>query len=200
LNDESEDKFVKEEYFDNRLQEKIMKVIDIGYTADKTGMKELVELSQDVLEGVRFIEEKKLVQKWQESLMKDTGLAAFGENEVRDLLQQGAVDILMISEDIKKKRIIYSCEACKTVDEVTSKLTLSGTPEFKVSEQKCKNCTSTSLVVDEIKDLVVELGEQAESSGSRIEIISSSTEEGQILLHFGGIVALLRYNPNPDMY
>ncbi|MHA1166284.1 MAG: peptide chain release factor aRF-1 [Candidatus Hodarchaeales archaeon] len=194
------EKFVKEEYLDKRLNSKVMKIIDIGYSADKTGMKELVDLSQDVLEGVRFIEEKKLVQKWQEHLMKDTGLAVFGENEVRDLLQQGAVDILLLSEDVKKRRVYYSCEACGTSDEVTSNVTKSGKPEFNVSDHKCKNCTSTSLVIDEIKDLIVELGEKAESSGSRVEIISSTTEEGQILLHFGGIVAILRYNPNPAAY
>jgi peptide chain release factor subunit 1 len=194
------DRFAKADYLDNRIKTKLLKTIDIGYSSDKTGMKELVDQSHDVLEGVRFVEEKKLVQKWQDHLMKDTGLATFGENEVRELLIQGAVDVLLVSENVKKKRVFYSCEACRTKHEETVPVNEAGKPKFDLSTRKCKNCSSTSLVVDEIKNLVVELGDLAESYGSKVEIISATTEEGQILLHFGGIVAILRYNPNPVNY
>ncbi|MFW9990617.1 MAG: peptide chain release factor aRF-1 [Candidatus Odinarchaeota archaeon] len=194
------ERFAKADFLDKRLATKIMKIIDIGYVSDKTGLKDLVEQSQDVLEGVRFVEEKRLVQKWQDHLMRDTGMATFGENEVRELLVQGAVDTLLVSENVKKRRVYYSCEACKTKHEETAGVNKTGEPIFDLSARKCKNCSSTSLVIDEVKDLVVELGDLAVESGSIIEVISATTEEGQILLHFGGIVAFLRYNPNPDNY
>ncbi|MFW9780124.1 MAG: peptide chain release factor aRF-1 [Candidatus Heimdallarchaeota archaeon] len=44
--------------------------------------------------------------------------------------------------------------------------------------------------------LILELGELAEKTGTRVEIISPQTEEGRKIQSFGGICAILRYKIN----
>ncbi|MHA2363663.1 MAG: peptide chain release factor aRF-1, partial [Candidatus Hodarchaeales archaeon] len=57
-------KLVEDNHLDNRLQPKVLRVLDVGMVSDKEGMAELVDKAQEVLEGTRFLEEKRLVQKW----------------------------------------------------------------------------------------------------------------------------------------
>jgi peptide subunit release factor 1 (eRF1) len=46
------------------------------------------------------------------------------------------------------------------------------------------------------KDIVDILEELAFQIGSKVEVISSGTEEGSMLRTFGGIAAILRYRPS----
>ncbi|MHA1871076.1 MAG: peptide chain release factor aRF-1, partial [Promethearchaeota archaeon] len=64
----------------------------------------------------------------------------------------------------------------------------------KLSEKSCPKCKNTQLYIKHYVSLLEDLGEIAESLGTRVEIISTETEEGETLLNtFGGIAALLRY-------
>jgi peptide chain release factor subunit 1 len=50
------------------------------------------------------------------------------------------------------------------------------------------------MTVAEKKDVVDDLGELAELSNTDVEVISTETEEGQMLKNaFGGIAAMLRF-------
>jgi len=61
----------------------------------------------------------------------------------------------------------------------------------------CPKCNTLTLVVAEVKDLIEDFAELAEQVGSSVEIISTSTEEGQMLKNsFGGIAATLRFKPS----
>ncbi len=86
------------EHFDKRLKEKIVGIKDLGYGGDKSGINELVAESNDILEGVVLIEEKRLVHKFLDAIM--VGKANYGEKEVRQNLLMGAVDILRVSKGI----------------------------------------------------------------------------------------------------
>ena len=143
-----------------------------------------------MLKGVRYVEEKKLVQKFLDHLMKETGLAAYGEEEVRQLLIAGAVDTLLLSDKLSLKRAIVSCASCNYTTNFTIDDTKKDTNNLE--KKTCPSCGS-SLAITEYKDIIEELGELAEKSGAKIEIISTETEEGAQLYSFGGIAALLRY-------
>ena len=52
-------------------------------------------------------------------LVDENGLASYGEAEVRHNLAIGAVEILLLSEDLKKKRLVYHCPSCKAKTEKT---------------------------------------------------------------------------------
>ena len=90
-------------------------------------------------------------------------------------------------------RVKVTCAQCN----YTSYKTVEGKKleDFKTEIQgmKCPDCSSSLLNITETKDLVEDLGELAEQSGAKVEIISSDTEEGQELIHFTGIAAILRY-------
>jgi peptide subunit release factor 1 (eRF1) len=56
----------------------------------------------------------------------------------------------------------------------------------------CTNCGSVDYDVIE-RDMVDVLEDIAFQVGSKVEVISSGTEEGSMFKTFGGVAALLRY-------
>jgi peptide chain release factor subunit 1 len=60
--------------------------------------------------------------------------------------------------------------------------------------QQCPKCNAPSLSVAETRDLIDDYADTAEQVGANIEVISTETEEGQMLKNsFGGIAAILRF-------
>ncbi|MFW9914318.1 MAG: peptide chain release factor aRF-1 [Candidatus Thorarchaeota archaeon] len=188
----TKDHFAKDGFLDPRLQEKMVGApIDTGYASDAEGIRDLIAKGEDRLKGVRLLEEKALLQRFLDNLYKDTGLISYGEAEVRELLNKGAVRTLLLSDGLELSNVCIKCDSCEqeyaqtTADVEKLKEELAGT--------QCKKCGSSLLQINEVQDLVENLGSLAEESGAKVEIISAQTEEGAILLNFGGIAALLRY-------
>jgi peptide chain release factor subunit 1 len=48
--------------FDRRLSSKILKIVDVSYGGEN-GFNQAIELSADALSNVKFVQEKKLIQK-----------------------------------------------------------------------------------------------------------------------------------------
>ena len=139
----TKDSFVDDKYLHHELRKKIMGVKDITYT-DESGIRELINASKDLLEGVAIVHQKQLMDRFMKQLVKE-GNVAYGKADVENALTAGAVEILMLSE--------------------------------KIGEE-----------------LMDKLFDAAQSSGTRVEIISDNFEEGaQLLNTFGGIAAILRY-------
>ena len=66
--------------------------------------------------------------------------------------------------------------------------------EENLNDKQCNNCDAQSIIIENNQDLIDDLAELAESSNTDVEIISSETEEGQMLNKaFGGIAAILRF-------
>ena len=187
-------KLVEDGHFDNRLQVKVMRVVDIGMVSDKEGMAELIEKSKEILEGTRFLEEKEYVQKWLNMVYTDDDKATYGEAEIRKAIELSALDTLLASEEIDMWRVELTCQ---NSDE-SKFLTIPKNELSKVEANPSSyfpECTSV-VQIKEFKDLVEELGEKALEQGAHVEIISSATEEGQQLIHFGGFAGILRYSIN----
>ena len=185
--------FEKGEYLDYRLREKIIGVVDTAYTGEQ-GVKEILEKAPEIMRNVRYIEERKIVQRFLYEVGHDTGLATYGEREVRRALEAGIVDTLLISEAIDVTRVTVSCTSCGyTYHESMKSYEAMGFTQSLLGKQ-CPKCGNPTLEVTEEKDLIEELAEIAEAAGSKVEIISPETEEGHMLLKsFGGIAAILRY-------
>jgi len=104
----TKDYFVNEEYLHHELRKKILGVVDTSYT-NEFGLQELLDNAKSLFEEMDINREKKLVQKFLEEVVKDKGLAAYGEKEIREYIQIGAVNTLLISEAgpiAKKKELI----------------------------------------------------------------------------------------------
>ncbi len=182
----TKEEFYKGEYLHHELQKKVIGLFDVGYT-DESGLYELVEKAEDALQELDLIREKKLMNRFLKEVVKD-GLAAYGEEEVRRYLTLGAVDILLLSEDLRLERVRYRCPMCGVEKEIT----------VRDETKKKVVCEKDGVEMEEIdrRDVVLELSELAEQSGAKVEILSTESEEGAMLLNaFGGIAAILRFKP-----
>ncbi|PIN92199.1 peptide chain release factor 1 [Candidatus Pacearchaeota archaeon CG_4_10_14_0_2_um_filter_31_10] len=86
------------------LKDKIKAIKDIGY-ADEEGLKNLVTECQDVLSGEIIAEEKKIMNEFLSSLAKQPEMVVYGEQETKKALSLGALKILLLTNDIKKKQL-----------------------------------------------------------------------------------------------
>jgi len=181
----SKDFFIKEGYLNHELQKKIIDTFDTGYT-DEYGLREMVEKARDALSSLDLMREKNLMQRLLEEIRKpDGGLAAYGEDNVKLALQSGAVETLLVSEDIRKSKIDLKCPKCGFKNEMI----VSHIPD----EIKCDKC-GEDMEIEKEEDLVRQLFRSAEAVGTKIEMISGESEEGELLkTAFGGLAAMLRY-------
>lgn len=189
----SKEKFVDDEALDYRLREKILDVVDIGYTGVE-GIRALVDRVKDKIENVKYIEEKQLMQKFMQEVSKDHGLATYGIEQVSKALQYGAVDTLIISEKLSSVKLKLECSNCDYEEYRTVSENEIQNVEDDVQEEICPECNSSTFSVVKSVSVIEDLGEIAESTGTDVEIISSDTEEGEMLYStFGGVVAILRF-------
>lgn len=66
--------------------------------------------------------------------------------------------------------------------------------EEELGKEACPNCGNTTLSLIEKTDLLDLLADLAEGKGVTVEVISTETEEGAMLLKsFGGVAAILRF-------
>lgn len=93
--------FLTGDYLNNELKKKVIGVKDLSYTGE-FGLNELVDKSGDLLAQESIIKEKNLVNKVLEMLAKHPEKVAYGREEVEKALEMGAVDMLLLSEDIEE--------------------------------------------------------------------------------------------------
>ena len=180
--------FYEGDYLHYELKDKVITTIDTSYTGEE-GIREVIAKSADVLDNLDIMHEKNLVQKFIKELTKEKGLFSYGEDEVRRNLVMGAVDTLLLSEDLTSMRKKFVCPSCGTEKYFTVKTQA----EADRIEERCPNCNEL-LKEEESQDLADDFVEKAEEMNTDIEFISTETEEGmQLLRAFGGIAAILRY-------
>jgi len=185
--------FVDGDYLNYTLKQKILAVIDTAY-AEEQGVEEVVEKSSEILQKVRYFEEKKLVQDFLYEVGHDTGLAIYGENDVRNALLQGIVKQLLLSEDLNKLRVKIKCSSCGYTEYKTIRRSDLAQLEQKLIGSDCTKCNNSTLAIAETEDLIDELATLADNAGTEVEIISSQTEEGvELKESFGGIAAILQH-------
>lgn len=185
--------FAKGNYIQYTLKEKILSTVNTPYTGEG-GIGEVVEKSSEILNEVRYTEEKRLVQNFLYELGHDTGLASYGEDEVRKALYNGVVKILLVSDELESNRVTIQCSYCNHTEGVKIKGRVQETIEMEYAAQACPKCSTFNLKVQEIKDIVDELAEIADQTGTEVEVISTRSEEGvELKQSFGGIAAILRY-------
>ena len=183
----TKEEFVEGGFLHHELQRKVLAALDVSYT-DESGLYELVDAAQEQLADLEVTQDKEIMRRFMKELVSDKGLAAYGEKEVRHNLELGAVDVLLLSEDLRKTRakIVCTNRSCDYTDSQTR----SGSSEPVGTCLKC----SSPLTIEEEVDIVSDLSKLAEMSGAEVKIISTEFEEGaQLFRAFGGIAAILRY-------
>jgi len=111
----TKDEFIDNEYLPTQLREKIIGRVDIGDT-DESGLKELVQKSQDILADQEIIHEKKILERFFETLGHKPDLATLKEPDTLIALQYGAVDTLILSKTLDKDIAKKLKELAKKID------------------------------------------------------------------------------------
>jgi len=104
--------FVDSGLITNELKKKILGIKDLSYT-EEFGLEELVDKSQDILAQEEVADEKKIVNKFLELLATKQNMVAYGEAEVRRVLDMGTVDTLLLSEALGDDKIVEFEEIAK---------------------------------------------------------------------------------------
>ncbi len=187
----TKEEFLNGEYLHYELQKKVLVVLDTSYSG-REGVRELVEKASDTLADVRLIEEKKLVQRFLAEVNKPGGLAIYGLPRILDALQKANVEVILVSDDLDTVRLEAKCRKCGTSKSEVTLASAKVREKQEMTSTGCSKCGGMDYDVIE-KDIVDILEEMAFQISSRVEVISSGTEEGSMLKSFGGIAAILRY-------
>ncbi|MBI2076589.1 MAG: peptide chain release factor aRF-1 [Candidatus Aenigmarchaeota archaeon] len=175
--------FLKEGYLHDAARKKILGTVDTSYTGEY-GLHEALERGKDLIKEASVLKEKKILQKFFEELQKPHGMAVYGFENVVKVTEQGAADIIIASERLSLEEVEYECDCGMKKRFVNL---------FEKNKQTCGTCKKQMKILGE-KDLLVALEELANNYGTKLEVVSADTREGQQFFELGGVAALLRYN------
>jgi len=181
------DEFLDGDYLHHELQDMVLGKFDVAYT-DESGLYDLVDAADDVLAEHEMLRDKELMEDFFKQL-HNGDKATYGFDQTRQNLNMGAVEQLLISEDLRKDVVAYTCE--NGHDEYDLINSSAGT-----DDHECSRCGATIDADDgEREDAIDHLMELADQRGTETVFISTDFEKGeQLLTAFGGVAGLLRYS------
>jgi len=183
--------FAEKDYLHYSLRDKVH-LVDTSYSGEE-GVREAIKKSENLLKELRMVEEQRLVRKFLNEVTKERGSAVYGEKEVLRALRSRLIDILLVSEDIDRFRVKIKCGSCGAEFEYTLHEEELNVKLPELLSQPCPKCGVKSLQAMEQKPMVDVYIEEAEKVGAKVELISSSHEEGEMLRRaFGGAAGLLK--------
>jgi len=184
----TKDFVVKNDYFHHEIVKIIAKTtFDVGYS-NESGIRELVGNAGQMMGEIELDAERKVMDVFLSELIKTHPKATYGQQMVKQALDQGAVQKLLISEALRKNTITLQCGGCRHEWKITigRMEAMPNCPSCDVSGDKAKELENVSLI-DELSVMAVK-------SNTELVYISVDTEEGsQLMLGFGGLAAILRY-------
>lgn len=174
--------------FDPRLQTKVLKVVDVSYGGEN-GFNQAIELSAEVLSNVKFIQEKKLIGRYFDEISQDTGKYCFGVTDTLQALEMGAVETLIVWENIDMTRLTLKNHA---KDEVV--VLHLNTEQEKDKTNFVDKETGVELELADRLPFLEWLANNYKTFGATLEIVTDRSQEGsQFCKGFGGVGGILRY-------
>lgn len=184
--------FIEIADLDHRIKDKILGTVDTSYT-DESGIKEVLDKSEDLLKEVGIIQERKIIEKFLEAVAK-TSLAIYGFQDVIDAVNIAKVSTIIVSEGLDWTVLKFKCLSDKSrfIKVVKNKYEVSDAiSRFENNSSDCEGLKSELVEELDLYDYFIEI---AQATGAKVELISVETLEGkQFLETFGGIGAFLRY-------
>lgn len=174
--------------FDPRLVAKILKVVDVSYGGEN-GFNQAIELAAESLANVKFVQEKKLIQKYFDEISQDTGKYCFGIDDTLKALELGAVETLIVWENLDTTRYVLRNAAGEEIVVHVNK------EQEKDREKFIDKSTNTEMEqACESQSLLEWFAEKYKEFGANLEFVTNRSQEGaQFVKGFGGIGGLLRY-------
>jgi peptide chain release factor subunit 1 len=174
--------------FDNRLAVKIIRTVDVSYGGEN-GFNQAIELSAESLQNVKFVQEKRLIQKYFDEISLETGKYCFGIDDTFKALDLGAVETLIVWENLEITRhTLRDSEGTQHI------LMLTKEQEQDKSKFLDKITGAEMEQAEEPQSLLEWLAENYRQFGANLEFVTDrSTEGNQYVRGFGGFGGILRY-------
>jgi len=163
-------------------------MVDVSYGGEN-GFNQAIELSADTLGAVKLLKEKKLLQKYMDEISQDTGKYCFMVDDTLKALEIGAVEDLIIWENLDSDRIVLRNSS-------TSEETVVHLSKEQQGENKHCHDKETGVELEEIdNEPVVEwFANNYKQFGCNLEFVTDRSGEGtQFVKGFGGIGGILRW-------
>merc|ERR1719245_2831836 len=187
---------VTNDLFDPRLEAILIKpLLDVSYGGEN-GFNQAIELSAETLKNVKFIQEKRLITKFLDEVAQDTGKYCFGIRDTITGLEMGAVETLIVWENLELKRIVIKSPQSGT--EETHYLTAD-----QAKNEKLYRDAETGEQLDVVSNMLfVEwIVENYKTFGTKLEFITDRSQEGnQFCKGFGGVGGIMRYSVEFEQY
>jgi len=182
--------------FDQRLAAIVMPpLLDISYGGE-AGFNQAIELASETLKNVKFIQEKKLVTKFLDEVSMDTGKYCFGIKDTMEGLAAGAVETLILWEELDLKRVVIKNPHTDTTEIVFVTPQQEKDPSLYVDK-----ATGVELKVEESEAFLDWIVMTYKTFGTKLEIITDRSQEGnQFVRGFGGVGGLMRYRLEFDQF
>jgi peptide chain release factor subunit 1 len=179
----TKEEFADGDYLHHEIQEKVLGLFDVAYT-DESGLYDLVDSAEEALADAEVMKDKKVMERFFDEL-HGGDLATYGFAPTRKNLNMGAVETLLISEDLREDVAVFDCDGREEYEVVDSRRS---TPEHA-----CEDGSEAELL--EREDVIDHLIELADERGTETKFISTDFEKGEQLYDaFGGIAGILRYS------
>lgn len=173
---------------DYRLGPKIVSVVDVSYGGEN-GFNQAIELAADSLASVKFVQEKRLIQKYFDEISLETGKYCFGLDDTFRALEMGAVETLIVWENLELTRYVLK-------DSTDSEHVLMLDPEQEKDRSRFLD-KATGLEMEQVEEpqpLLEWIAENYKQFGTNLEFVTDRSQEGmQFCKGFGGIGGILRY-------
>lgn len=175
---------LKSDAFDARLSSIVIKLVDINY-GGLNGLNQAIELSQDTIQNVKYIREKKVLDQFFKEIALDTGKYLFGADEIFDALESGAIEELIVDED-------STLQVARVHDKKTGTI---NEPQIKVFN--LNDPISEKYEIIDHENFTEWLAKNYTTLGFKLNFVTDKTAEGvQFCTSFGGVGAILRYKLN----
>lgn len=174
--------------FDPRLQTKVIKLVDVSYGGEN-GLNQAIELAQESLQNVKFVQEKLLVSKFFQEIAVDSGKFCSGVVETMKCLEEGAIETLIVFEGLDYIRLSLKNKETQKISVIYLK------PE-QLADPKYYTDVETKAKLEQVDQMPLTewIAEFYQNYGADLEFITNKSPEGfQFLQGFGGIGGLLRY-------
>jgi peptide chain release factor subunit 1 len=174
--------------FDLRLKEIIVASVDVSY-GGINGFNQAIELSADTLGNVKFLQEKKLISSYFDEISQDTGKYVFGVKDTMTALEMGAVEKLIIYENLETHRVTL-----KNSQSGDTEVTYLTPAQLSDPKNFIDKATGADLETEEKSDLVEWMAENFKQYGCSLDFVTDNSQEGaQFVRGFGGIGGIMRW-------
>ncbi|KAJ1951680.1 translation termination factor eRF1 [Linderina pennispora] len=177
----------KSDLFDPRLLEKVVKIVDVSYGGEN-GFDQAIGLSQEYLANVKFIQEKKLIDKYFDEISRDSGKVVYGIDDTLKALDMGAVETLIVWENLDTNRYVFRDSEGGEVEKFLNPI------QEEDKSNYADKTTGAEMEVIKKEPLLEWLAEVYKQKGAALEFITDRSPEGsQFVKGFGGMGGMLRW-------